>query len=106
MATTSTRIGKRKMLQRETTPQLVQSDIKSRRAKAVEPTGIICPLWIAKITRSISDRDSLKGLPDGIGQIGAGFHHDYQIAAAGDIEPELIRLKTETAVASLCLRIP
>ncbi len=77
-----------------------------RRAEAVVAAGIIGPLRVAEIDRGVGERVGAQGLPDGIDQIGAGFHYKHHVAAPGDVEAEAIRPHPEEAVARLRLRVP
>ncbi len=52
--------------------------------------GIIRPLRIVEVQRITGERVGLDGIPNGVGQIRAGFHHDHLPAGPVDIEPELI----------------
>src|ERR1039458_7780834 len=65
----------------------------SRRAEAVVTAGIIRPLRIAEIGRAAGERVGLHRLPDRIGKIRAGFHHDGLSTGPLDVETELIRLE-------------
>ena len=84
---------------------------QSRRAEAVETTGIIRPLRIAEIRRAIGVDESVERVgghrqPDGVCKIRAGFHHNDQIAAARDVESKLIRLHAKAAIAGLRPGVP
>jgi hypothetical protein len=85
---------------------MCRSDLTLWRAEAVETGGIIRPLRISEIGRAGRERVGVHRLPIGVGQIRACFHHDDQIAAAGDVESKLIRLHAKAAIISLCLWIP
>jgi hypothetical protein len=54
----------------------VGDGVPLRGAEAVEAAGIICPLRITEIGRAGREGVGLHRLPDGIGKIRAGFHHD------------------------------
>ncbi len=73
-------------------------------------SGIIRPLWIAEIRRAIGADESVERVgpnrsPDGIGQVRAGFHHNDQVAAAGDVKPKPIRPHAKAGIA-LRSRVP
>ena len=70
----------------------------SRRTDAVKAPGIIRPLRIAEIERSVGEFEGSEHRPYGAGQIGAGFHHDGDIGRAGDVEPKLIVRHAKAAV--------
>ncbi len=81
------------------------------RAEAVETTGIICPLRIAEIGRAVGadesvERVGLQWLPHRIEKTRAGFHHDDQVAAAGDGEPKPVCPHAKHGAAALRIRIP
>ena len=69
-----------------------------RRAEAVETTGIICPLGVAKVGRTVRECVGSQRRPDWIGKIRAGFHHDDQIAAPGDVEAKQVRPHAEAGI--------
>jgi hypothetical protein len=62
------------------------------RAKTVITTGIIRPLRIAKIGRAAGECVGLNRLPNGIGKIRAGFHHDGDVSCPRDDEAESVCL--------------
>jgi hypothetical protein len=62
----------------------------SREAKLVETALVICPLGIAEIGQAVGESFGCNRRPYRIRQILAGFHHDDQIAVAGDVETKLI----------------
>src|SRR5262245_44385378 len=74
--------------------------------QAIEATGVICPMRVAKINRGTGEGVGLEGSPDRIRQVSAGLHYNGQIARSGDVESELIGPHAEAAVTSLNLRIP
>src|SRR5260370_31751030 len=64
-----------------------------RRPEAVETSGIIDPIGIAKIGQTVDAGDGVgrHGDPDGIGQVGRGFHHESP-GVANDTGPQLVYL--------------
>src|ERR1039458_3517564 len=78
----------------------------SRRAQAVETGGIIRPLGIAEIGRAAGEGVGSHWRPNGVSQVRAGFHHDDQVASAGDVEPKPVRPQAKAGTAGLHLRVP
>ena len=78
----------------------------SGEAEAVEAAGVIRPLGIAEIERTVGEGDVRQWSPNRAGQIGAGFHHDRKIVCAGDVEAKLIVLHAKAAVADLDQGVP
>ena len=56
--------------------------------------------------QAIGECESLDGCPNGVGQIGAGFHHDGGVGRAGDVESKLIVTDAEAGAAGLNERVP
>jgi len=77
----------------------------SGRTEPVETSGIICPLGITEIRRAAGEGVGRERHPAGDRQIRGSDHDDGQVRGAGDVEPELICLYSETR-AGLRLRIP
>src|ERR1700722_10669837 len=78
----------------------------SRKANPVITNWVISPIRIAEINRAVGQRNGPDWCPDGIGQIGASFHHDGNVGYASDVEAELIVAHTETWPAGLDERAP
>ena len=64
----------------------------SQRAEAVETSGIIRPLGIAKIAPTAGEIVSAHRGPTVIGRVCAGFHHDGDVRGPGDDEAEHVAL--------------
>ena len=76
------------------------------RAKPVETSRLIRPTGIFEIGGASSEGVRSCRKPDGIYQIGGGFHHDDQIRAPSDGETEAIRPDPEGGTGGLHPWIP
>ena len=67
---------------------------------------MICPLGVTEVGRAADKSICPNWLPRGVGKIYRRFYHDGQIAGAGYVETELVRLHSEEAITGLHLWIP
>ena len=77
-----------------------------REPEAIETDEIIRPVRIVEMCQPIRECESLKWSPNGLDQIGAGFHHNRKIGCAGDVESKLIVTDTKVRAAGLDQRVP
>ena len=78
----------------------------SGRADAVIASRILRPKRFVEIKRHVAKPERTKWGPNGVGQIGAGFHDDGDNWYARNVEPKLTISNTKTAIACLNDRIP
>src|SRR5262245_45416002 len=69
------------------------------RSHAVETLGQSWRCGIAEIVRAAHERIGGQRRPDGIGQIGAGFHDDREVRGPGNGETESVAPDAEVVVA-------
>ena len=75
----------------------------SGRFESVVTKRITAGLGITESGRAVAGEGiGGDGQPHGIGQVGAGFHHDDRVGGAGEVEPELTAGEAER----IGLRIP
>ena len=63
-------------------------------------------MGVTEINAAIGHEAGLQLTPDGICQVGTGFHHDWNVGRASDVETELIVLYAKTAVRGSRLWVP
>ena len=71
---------------------------ESRRAQAIHASGIIRPTTIGEPEGTAGKYVGCHWSPEGIGQAGAGFDHDDEIAGPADGKAELSRLDAKGCI--------
>ena len=77
-----------------------------RRSDAIVAARTVRLQWLAEIDQTVGQGEALQRSPNRAGQIGASFHHDGDVAGAGDVESKLIALHAKPAPAGLNLWVP